>query len=97
MTRSLLRSSAPAAVLAAAAALLLGASPASASAPVQQRVASTTNAWPPPAGYTHQGSFFGAAACQTAGKDGVAAGEWSAYLCRQELPFSVIQELYVKK
>ncbi|MBT2478761.1 hypothetical protein [Streptomyces sp. ISL-94] len=85
------------AVLAATAALVLGASPVFAAAPAQQPASSTTNAWTPPAGYTHEGSIFGAAACQAAGKAGITENRWSAYICYQKLPFTPVQELYVKK
>lgn len=84
------------AALAASAALVLGASPAFAAASAQQPAVSTASAWTPPAGYTHQGSFFGGAACQAAGKQGVTESRWSAYICYQKLPFTPVQELYVK-
>ncbi|OKK11129.1 hypothetical protein AMK16_33035 [Streptomyces sp. CB00455] len=92
-----MRKALPVAVLAATAALVLGASPVFAAAPKQQPVVSTASAWTPPADYIHEASFFGAAACQAAGKEGVTEGRWSAYICYQKLPFTPVQELYVKK
>ncbi|MFB7982792.1 hypothetical protein [Streptomyces vinaceus] len=85
------------AVLAATAALALGTSPVFAATAAQQPAASTTTAWAPPAGYTHEGSYFGAAACQASGEAGITENRWSAYVCYQKLPFTPVQELYVKK
>ncbi|MGA6175390.1 hypothetical protein ACPEIF_34725 [Streptomyces sp. NPDC012600] len=64
----------------------------------QQPVLSAATIWPPHEGYTREDSFYGMEAkCQSVGRSGVSEGKWSAYLCVQELPFSALRGLYVKK
>ncbi|MBT2446178.1 hypothetical protein J7F03_03530 [Streptomyces sp. ISL-43] len=80
-----------------AAALALSFAPYAGAAPAPQPPASSADFGTPPAGYVHETSFYGtAAACQTAGKAGIAEGRWTAYFCYQALPFTPFQELYVK-
>ncbi|MER6712802.1 MULTISPECIES: hypothetical protein [unclassified Streptomyces] len=60
--------------------------------------ASSANAWTPPTGFTREDSFFGtAAACESTGRNGIAEGKWSAYVCVQAAPFTPFRDLYVKK
>ncbi|MDG9714775.1 hypothetical protein [Streptomyces sp. DH10] len=61
----------------------------------QQPVA---GAWTPPEGFVRDDSFFGMdAACEKAGRNGIAEGKWSAYICVRVAPFSPFMDLYVKK
>jgi hypothetical protein len=87
-----------------AALLILGAphafaaSDGNAAGPAQQPLASLPGAWPPPAGYVREDSFYGtAAACESTGKNGITEGKWTAYYCYQALPFTPFQDLYVKQ
>ncbi|MEV0011109.1 hypothetical protein [Streptomyces sp. NPDC047973] len=79
-------------------AFVMGAPQAFAAPAGSQQQAAAVAAVAPPAGYVHEDSFYGtAAACQTTGKNGVADGSWTAYVCVQTLPFTPFQDLYVKK
>ncbi|MEU1849557.1 hypothetical protein ABZ499_09845 [Streptomyces sp. NPDC019990] len=61
----------------------------------QQPVA---GAWTPPQGFIREPSFFGKDAdCEKVGRNGIAEGRWSAYVCVRVLPFSPFVDLYVKK
>ncbi|GGY22067.1 hypothetical protein [Streptomyces djakartensis] len=56
------------------------------------------SAWTPPEGFVREASFSGMdAACEKAGRNGIADGKWSAYICVRVLPFSPFVDLYVKK
>lgn len=59
--------------------------------------ASPADAWTPPEGFAREGFFGPAASCESMGRNGVAEGKWSAYLCHRDLPFTPFVYLYVKK
>ncbi|CAL9549809.1 hypothetical protein SUDANB1_04408 [Streptomyces sp. enrichment culture] len=65
--------------------------------PTRQSGVSQANSWTPPEGFAREGFFGPAASCESMGRNGVAEGKWSAYLCHRDLPFTPFVHLYVKK
>ncbi|MFF5470818.1 hypothetical protein [Streptomyces achromogenes] len=97
-TRTALHCVIPAAILALGAPQAVAAADGDATGAARRPVASSVSAWTPPEGFTREDSFYGmAAACESAGRNGVTEGKWSAYVCVPIAPFSPFHHLYVKR
>ncbi|MEU7088811.1 hypothetical protein [Streptomyces achromogenes] len=97
-TRTALLCVIPAAMLALGASQALAASDGNTTGAAHPPVASSVSTWMPPEGFTREDSFYGmAAACESAGRNGIAEGRWSAYVCVPIAPFSPFHHLYVKR